>query len=279
MAHELRLFTAFSSPTKLATSGLRAFQCSRAEVAAYVYRQLRRIWSKYLPAILRSQVYGWSAGEITLKLTENNLIEIDELLPRHAADCRLMELDNEPAGIQIDRVEGVGKVELRYPNCWFHNHGKEDGEKYGTSVMLGAYSPWADKWFNGGGLDVRRLFAHKDAYGGTDLAYPSGTTAIEGRAEPVPNSEIAQQIVEQLQAGGVTTRPSDKDENGNDKWAIERATVPNNPQHIFQYPKDLDDEMRHGMGICDDVITSDGGGAWAGKRIRLLLSMLASMSG
>lgn len=245
-------------------------QCSRAEIGEFIHRQLQRIWKNFLPAILRSQIWGWSAGEVTLRLSQYNLVEIDKLEPRHASDCRLLMQGTNRYGVRVSRIEGVGHIDLPFPYAWFHSFNGEDGEKYGTSNLLGAYSPWADKCFNGGGLDTRRLFMHKDAYGGCELEYPPGETWIEGQATPVPNADIARQIVEQLEAGGVVTLPYEPmGDSGENKWKLTRATVASNPQHILQYPKDLDDEIRHGQEIPDDVISSDGSGAWAGKRIPL----------
>ena len=242
-------------------------KCRDPGVAQFIFRQLQRIWKTFLPEILRSQIWGWSAGEVTLKLSEETgLIEINEMLSRHPMDCKLLKRGCERYGVRIERVEG-GNVDLPFPYSWFHSYGSEDGEDYGTSAAYGAYSSWADKWFEGGAREVRRLFMHKDAYGGVDLTYPDGETYITGFDTPIPNKDIARQIVENIRAGGVTVRPSDRDENGNEKWTLSRATVASNPSHILQYPKDLDEEIRHGMGICDDVINSDSTGAWAGKKI------------
>ncbi len=243
-------------------------KCRDPGVAQFIYRQLQRIWKTYLPEILRAQIWGWSAGEVKVKYSdETGLIEIDRLLSRHPMDCELLKLDGcERWGVRIKRVT-EGTVDLPFPYAWFHAHAAEDGEDYGISAAYGAYSAWADKWFDGGAKQVRRLFMHKDAYGGADLSYPDGETWIAGYDRPVPNRDIAREIVEQLRAGSVTVRPNQRDENGNERWELTRATVASNPQHILQYPKDLDDEIRHGMGICDDVINGDSTGAWAGKKI------------
>lgn len=246
---------------------IEGIEAQRPEVGAFVHRQLMKIWQNHIDEIASSQIWGWSSGEVTLKLSKYKLVEVARMEPRQARDCKVMTRDGSPCGVQISRVTHEGKVELPFPKAWFHNHDPEAGEYYGRSVLLGAYSPWADKWLDGGALDVRRLFMHKDAYGGSDLGYPEGSTLIG--EQDVPNRDIARQIVEQLAAGGVTTRPSTRDENGNEKWPLTRAVVPSNPSHILQYPQDLDAEIRRGIGVPDDVIDNDGGGAWAGKRIPL----------
>lgn len=253
-------------------------KCKHPEIAAFIYRQIKRIWTNHIQDIVRAQVWGWSAGEVTIKLSdETGLVEINELLSRHPMDCRLLKVGSERWGVQIQRVES-GAVDLPFPYAWFHSYGAEDGEDYGTSAAYGAYSPWADKWFEGGAKDVRRLFMHKDSYGGVDLGYPDGETYVQGYDNPIPNRDIARQIVESIRSGGVTTRPSTRDENGNEKWPLTRATVASNPTHILEYPKDLDAEIRHGMEIPDDVINSGVTGSWDGKSVPMQM-FYASLDG
>jgi hypothetical protein len=248
-------------------SGIKA---QNPVVAAYVKRQLQNIWNSYLPGILVSQNWGWAAGEVTLKLTHAGMIEIDELHPRHAKDCRLLETEctGERWGVQIQGLADVGKLDIPYPYCYFVNYRPENGEKYSASALIGAYSPWADKWLNGGALDTRRLYMHKDAYGGMKIAYPEEDLYVDGNPNAVPARDVAMQIAEQRQAGGTITYPSTV-VDGVQKWRIEDATVSSNPAHILQYPKDLDDEMRHGLEIPDGAINNDGSGAWEGKTLPL----------
>lgn len=255
---------------------IHGVKCKREDVAKFVLEELTKIWEQFLPQILKAQIWGWSAGEVIFEKNEDDLIVIKDMQPKHAGDVRLLtDQDGEGVGISVNRVkndEAKGqRIPLMFPHCWFHAYDAEEGERYGTSVLLGAYSPWADKWLNGGALDVRRLFMHKDAYGGVDIAYPPGTTPVGSEGEEVDNYDIARQMAEQVRAGGVTTRPSTRDENGNMEWEITRATVPASPQHILQYPKDCDAEIRSGMEIPDGINDDDGtGGGWAGKRIPLM---------
>lgn len=238
-------------------------------VAAWVQRQVQTIWTNYLPEILKAQVWGWSGGEVTVRLSEHNLLEIDRLLPRHAADVLLLKDRGDRYGIRIKRITNCGEVDLPFPYCWFHTFNVDPGEDYGNPVLLGAYSPWADKWLDGAALDTRRLYMHKDAYGGMKIGYPEESVYIDGQEKPVSARDLALQIAEQRAAGGTVTYPTTRDGMGNAKWEIQDATVSSNPAHILQFPKDLDDEIRIGMEIPDDVISSDGVGGWAGKRVTL----------
>lgn len=246
-------------------TGIRA---KHPDIAEFVERQLTRIWSSDLDALLSAQVWGWSAGEVTHRMTPAGTVEVDRLLPRHANDVRARSRHSQLIGCRVTNCPSVtgGYVDLDFPKCWWHAFMPEAGMFYGYSVLMGCYSPWFDKWMDGGALDVRRLFMHKDAYAGADLTYPEGMQYIPGKGE-VPNRDIAREIVEQLVAGGVTTRPATVGPNGEEQWKLTRATVSANPSHILQYPKDLDVEILRGLEIADDVLVVDGSGSWAGKRV------------
>ncbi len=242
--------------------GVRA---DREDVAKFVHKQIKRIWEFELHKILTAQVWGWSAAEVTYRLVDKR-VEVDGLLHRHAFDVRALRSDGEIKGVRFDRLGGgVGKVSLRMPKAIWHAYDPEAESPYGTSALRGAHSPWADKWLDGAALDTRRLFAHKDSYGGVDIAHPPGNVEVDGVV--IPNRDIAREMGEQLAAGGHTNRPSTYYADGKPHWEITRATVPSNPSHIFDYPKQLDDEMLRGMEIPDDVVTSQGSGAWQGKQV------------
>lgn len=244
-------------------------QADRPDVAKFVERQLRRIWKHELHKILTAQIWGWSAGEVTYRLV-NGKVEVDGFLHRFARDVFALQKDGQTKGVRFDRL-GVGtkKVDLRFPKAFWHAFDPESESPYGTSVLKGALSPWADKWLNGGALDVRRLFMHKDAYGGMVISYPPGTLGVKN--DEVPNRDTAREMVEQAKAGEVITKPSVFDTaTGKPLWEIEWARLPGSPQHILDYPKDLDVEILRGMEIPDDVLTSEGSGAWQGKQVPML---------
>lgn len=272
MAKILGLEFAFQTDSGDWQPGVKA---DNPEVAKFVLRQFKRIWSHGIDHLCTSQTWGWSAAEVMLRLTQDRSVEVDRLLGRHARDVRALESEGQVAGVRFMRLkngeDGLVDIPFRDAKAVWCSHNPEPGAIYGQSIRFGAYSPWADKWLNGGALDTRRLFAHKDAYGGVDMTYPDGFTEIpdgQGGMTSVPNQNIAQQITEQIQAGGVTTRPSDVDPvSGKQRWELTRATIPSNPTHIFDYPKDLDNEMLRGMGVPDEILIAGDTGAWAGRRI------------
>ncbi len=239
---------------------------SKQEVATFVQQQLDKIWNNYIHQICRAQVWGWCAAETIYSLEhDTKRVQFERFEFRKASNTKIVTQQGQPWGVQFLRLKNDRQMTLPFPQSFFHAHDPEDGEFYGGSALFGAYSPWADKWIEGGGLDVRRLFMHKDAYGGVDLGYPEGETYIDGRDDPVPNRDIARQIVEQIRSGNVVVRPSDRDANGNEKWPLQRATIPANPQHILQYTKDLDDEISIGIGVPPQL--KNNSHSWAGARI------------
>ncbi len=252
------------------TPGVKAH---KPEVAEFVEAQMKHIWKNYLRHLLRDQIWGWSAVEVTGKVNQQGWVEVDELLPRHPAFTTALESRGKIVGVNFKGPsQKSGHVPLFFAEskCLWCSFMAEDGAHYGISILRGAYSPWADKWLDGCALDTRRLFHHKDAYGGVDMTYPPGTTDVAragGVATEISNQEIAQQIAEQIRAGGVTTRPSQYNEHGKNEWDLTRATIPTSPTHIYDYPKDLDREMLRGMETPDDVLSADQSGSWDGKSI------------
>ena len=264
----------FGRNDKDATTGKTTFQPGVAspnqEVAKFVEKQLMRIWRNELHKITRAQVWGWSGCEVEYKLNSSNQVAVKKLLPRHAMDTLPLTEGGEVKGVQFRGLKKQGHVNLLFPKACWHSYSPESDSPFGQSVLYGAFSPWCDKWLDGGALDVRRLFCHKDAYGGMSMGYPSGTTE-DDQGNEVPNRDIAREIVEQAKAGNVLTFPSDVDPaTGKALWTVEQATIPSNPLHILQYPKDLDIEILRGIEIPDDMLISDKTGAWQGKQVPML---------
>lgn len=249
-------------------------QCADEAVGAWVMRQIRKLWACAIDHVSSAQVYGWCGMEVIWERSQEfQTWEISGFEQRHANDVRALidTTTGRKCGIRFTNIKGVseGYVDLRFPEAFFHAYDASPGEIYGRTVLTGAYRPWADKHLDGGAVDVRRLFMHKDAYGGADIKYPEGSTDIGTIDNPfeVANRELAREIVEQLEAGGVTTTPMQYDDEGRQKWELTRATVPSNPTHILQYPGDLDGEMLRGMYVPDGVLKADDTGSWQGRLI------------
>jgi hypothetical protein len=255
-------------------SGIKA---SSDVIAAYVLRQLKKIWDN-LDGLLIAQIWGWAGAEVVCCKTLSGKVEISEVLPRHPNDVRAILIDGEVRAVRFLRIEDVGHVDLAvgddlqslgHPRAIFHAHDPQPGGHYGQSILHGAFSPWWDKNGPGGALKVRRLAMMQNSINGAKVYYPTGEMSLPGFERPVPNRDIARQIAETRMAGAVVTMPSVFTPDGKRLWEMEDAKAMSGLDHILQYPKDCDIEMLRGMEIPDDVImsTTDSSGAWAGKQV------------
>lgn len=251
-------------------------KANREDVAEFVERQLNKLMMFGCETLLKSQIWGWSGAEVEYEFNEETkLVEFAGLLERRSADVRALEVDGELAGVSFRNVrrdgEKTGEVKLLFPFAIWSNFNAEDGHYYGLSVLHGSYSPWADKWFPDGAMDVRRKFMTRESYRGARLWYPEGSTKTvneNGQEVNTPNGNIARQILENIKAGFIFGGPSTMDPNtGERKWVFEDSEVSGNPAHILQYPHDLDVEELRGIEIPDDVLMSEATGAWAGKAV------------
>lgn len=253
---------------------------SNPHVSRWVYKTLQRLWTYEVHKMLTAQVWGWAGGETVWRLNVDEelgrkTIAFDELQNAQPTDVRTVRHKRKGLiGVSIRNatkpLEGRdGKLRLSLNGKgWFSNHKPDPGTDYGTSVLRGAYSPFADKWFNGGALDVRRLVMHADAYSGRRIGYPIGSTQIDGWGL-IPNIVIARKMVENSKSGDVLTYPRVIDEKGNEKWKIDEAKSTVVPTHIMEYPKDLDVAMLRGIEIPDEVLITQITGAWQGKKVPL----------
>lgn len=238
------------------------------EVADFIERQLKQMWTLDIIKLINAQIWGWAAVEVQTRLNkQTKQMEYWRMLGRHSRDCMPLEQGGNLVGVEFGGVPKAGKVRLGCPtNALWHSFDAPDGSFFGTSVLKGAYSPWFDKWMNGGAQDIRRLFMHADAYGGRKMRYPPGSTEIEG-VGVIPNRDIATDILATIKAGGVAALPAIYDDKGNPLWDLAAIETPSQPNHILQYPKDLDVEILRGLIIPDDYLISGDTGAWAGKRV------------
>lgn len=260
-------------------------KADKDEVKDFVERQLVEIWTNHIDPLLDAQVYGWKAAEVVYKQREQEdgctLLELDYLKYLHPEDTRVVIHDEYGlVGMEVvhgaDRVGEYGKHAMEGPlrlaipgKAVWHAFNPSESQWYGESILRKAYTAFADKWFDGGGLDVQRLAMHTDAYAGVRIYYPPGMTYVPGKGQ-LPNRDIAREIAEQYKSGNVMAIPNAFGKTGQALWRIEDARVGFNPQHLFDYTDKLDTWILRGLEIPDDVLTSMGmTGAWAGKQVPL----------
>lgn len=140
-------------------------ECKHPKVKEYLDKQIKKCWVTICDKMLTDQIWGWSAGEIMYR-PKNDKVVFDNILDRHAVDSRALEKHSRQVGVQFQNTGRPAQVRLGMNKAWWCAFRPEANRFYGDSIMRGAYSPFADKWFDGGALDSARLFMHTDAYSG-----------------------------------------------------------------------------------------------------------------
>lgn len=238
-------------------------------VRQFVDGQLKRIWKRCLGRLLKMLEYGYCAGEWDYR-TEDNLIVVRDLIDFYAFDCDPLVLHSEIVGLLLRNQ--AREIRIGAPRfLWLVNEPEYD--KYrGMSRLANAWTPWQEKTGRHGALESRRLWFLKNAYNGRSIRYPDGFTVVDdgnGNLTSVNNQDLAREIAEKMENGGIIALPNDRDDKGEYKWQIEAPTINDNASEIREYPKDLDIEQLEGLGIPPEVIqtTGDAGSGYAGRSI------------
>jgi hypothetical protein len=240
-----------------------------SQVAAFVDQMLKRIWKRCLGRVLKMLEYGWCAGEWTY-CTENGQLVVDDLLDTYPLDADPLEIENKIVGCQVKGSGGV--IRLGSPRfLWLVNEPEYDRYR-GLSRLSNAWTPWMEKTGRHGALEARRLWFIKNAYLGTTIYYPLGNTEVDdgaGGIRVMDNQDLAREIAEKLETGGLPALPSTRDEHGQRMWELDPPRINGNATEMREYPKDLDKEILEGMGIPPEVIqtTGDPGSGYAGRSI------------
>ena len=227
----------------------------RTEVAEFVHKTLMRFWQRCLRKCFRFYEYGVSVGEISHKL-EGGLIQLDRLDDFHPRDTRPLEFlrgpkQGELAGVRLRNVQHEGAVNVLPPHCWWLAGETEYGCLYGRPRLAGAYEPWLEKRGRNGATDSRRLWYRKCAFRGGVMRHPPGSTDFGDETGSVlrSNQDVAREICEKFENGGILALLNTTDDKGNFLWAYEPPASHPDVAGLREYPKDLDREILIGLGM------------------------------
>lgn len=251
-----------SSPGKVERTGFMV-ESDNPEVANFIADQIHHIGLIAGAKLMQFMDWGFCGYEVTYKEVDGK-IQVDDILDFAPWDIRPLVSNREVVGVSVpgDELRLFGMKSL-----WLI-HDRQYTNWFGTSQLRYAYDPWHDKWTEGGAVDVRRLWAHKDVYGGDIIWYPD---KIYNYADGDKHArDIAREQVERRRTGGVMGFPSTRDQTGNKEWEYDRPQHFINGSDILQYPKELDTEILRGLFIPDDLIQStvDGStGTYGGRKV------------
>lgn len=246
----------------------------RSDVGRFVHRSLLRFWRRGLGKAMAEIRYGHQPAEITYR-EEEGKIQFDRFLDVHPLDAKPLQFSRgsrhgEIAGVRFTRVMGrhTGHVDLQAPNAAWFTHQQMYGQLYGQSRYEGAFLPWMEKRGRHGASDIRRIWFLKNAFNGGVIRYPDGQTEIsDGRF--INNQDLARQLIEKLETGGILVMPNTRDEATNEfEWIYEPPKPNGNIDGMLEYYDTLDHEILRGMNIPPEMVdASTVGSGYSGRAI------------
>lgn len=260
-------------------------QADSAVVERWVDREFGRVYRRMLPRLCREFEYGVACGEVTYlarrsRATGKTRIHFNDFLDLHPRDARPLVFHRgrcagDLAGLKVQNVVnaemGTGGLYLdRNHGFWFKGE-SEYGDWYGRPRLAGAYEPWLEKRGRHGAVDARRLFYKKCAFRGPRIRYPVGQTDM-GNADTgsmlMSNQDIARELVEKFENGGVLALPSVKGPDGAELWTWEDPQSFSDVAGLMEYPRQLDKEILIGLGIPIELVEAGGtGSGYSGRAI------------
>lgn len=234
-------------------------------VQKLVETTFRRFWEFSLSQATEAVDYGISGGELVYRMSDDG-IAYDRLIDFYVSDIKPLKSGRNFAGVRADGVKG-GSGDFIGAKAWWHVHRPAHGGFYGQSRLRGAFDPWYEKRMDGGAIDVRKLWFHKNAFWGGEIRFPDGNS-VDENGRVVLNRDIARQIMELYRTGGIVALPSTMNLNGGGyQWVIEKPGFNGNAGDILAYSKDLDKEICEGMEVPPEVLEASGTGAYAGRAV------------
>ena len=242
------------------------------EVSDYVARQLDNFWMRGISKALDSLVWGFSGSEVIYRYNTNlKAIEFYDLKFLHQKDIRPEIKDGALVGARIkrarkDKKDGpLEEISLRVPKIFWTVHDRKHHRWFGRSRLVRAFDTWFEIWQTKGYRAIRHLWFYKNAYSGGILYYPYGSTKDPDTGAEIPNSTLAQEILDRMESGAALALPQKTGDNR--EWEVEPPKGNPVPEGLLDYGDVLRDEMWEGIGVPPEVAKSEGTGAFAGRRV------------
>ncbi len=253
-------------------------EADSAKVERWVQKQSEHVYRKMLPSVVRFFTHGVDGGELCYAAKRvgpgrsgPHRIHFKEYLNVHPRD--MQPYTHPRAGLVslvVKNVEGAGNLVLDRRHAFWFKGEAEYGAWWGRSRIAGAYQPWFDKGARFGANDMLRLFYRKMAFRGPQLRYPGGSTDQGTPDSPnfVSNQDIARELVEKFETGGVLAFPSVMDDKGNDLWRWEDPKAFSDLAGLQDYKKMLDRDILVGLGIPPELVdAATVGSGYSGRAI------------
>jgi hypothetical protein len=191
-------------------------------------------------------------------------------------DTKPLTYEGKIAGIRVKCVNSSdaangGYVDLIGPKALWYAHDMRAGNWFGRSVLLGAQSTYEELNQKDGARDSRFHWYYRHAFRGPSVRYPTQAfvkPGADGALTYLDGRDIAVEIATLGKNGQAMILPNMRDNNGEQMFTVEwpqQAT--SSGMDIREYCQDLTAETWNGMEIPDEIISADGTGALAGRRV------------
>jgi len=244
------------------------------EVAAFVAKNLQRLWSQDLHLILKAIAHGFSTSEVEYEIRDGE-IAYRRLVwwPPETVRILTYKKSGRIAGIKIDRNQGVSKTgEIKTRGKFLHVIYRADEDPYyGLSHLFGAHVPFLELHGEDGATENRRVWYYKCASLAHMIRYPEGTvTLADGRK--LQAIDYAREVIDALATNGSVQLPNTKDSNGKPEWELESPQMFGNGQMFIEHCEYLESRILKAMEISPEVIEAqESTGALAGRRVPQLM--------
>lgn len=244
------------------------------EIKKFVRAQWDKLWNEHGSQIARTKIYGHAGFEVLYRQKEQ-LVEVSGLRDFHPRDCRPLVAEGKIVGVSVRNVKRsdgsstvAGKEVIWAPKALWLTFKARNNAKFGESLLEHAYAPWWEKWMRGGAVKMRNLRMQKDAWIGDIIRYPTNKVLKLPNGEVVSYRDMARELVELRQSGGVMGIPSDVDVNGKPLFDYTPPTHIDGATMMFDYIKQLDDEIVEGCEVAKEIVqAADTGSGFSGRSI------------
>lgn len=246
-------------------------------VCEFALAQWQRIWDTSAASILRAKEYGYMAYEVMYKERKGR-IEFDQLLDRHPMDTRPITIKGQLRAVRLTSFRratfdgtGVGPQNtllVGMKGLWL-TYDERFGNRFGRSILLGAYAPWYEKVTDHGAYDMLRLWMFKNCAVGDVLKYPAGEIMPLPDGRSVSARDVAREIMDLRMSGAAIALDSSRDPvTGHPKWEYQAPANAQSQAPILDALDHYDDDIFDGLLVPREVIeASETGSGFSGRSI------------
>ena len=237
------------------------------EVHDYLVRQITRFWKYGAPVSLESLIYGFSGSEVIYKFDpKTNMYGFYNLKYLYPFDVKplISKKTDDITHMSVSKIKGKGKVYVPKPKFFWTVHNRSVDRWFGQPRLEQAFIPWFEQWMPRGYRQIRQMWFYKNAFTSCVVKFPQGATKNEQGTE-VPNVYLAQEMADRHVTGSAVCLPSSPE--GDNQWDLEPGKGSPVPDGLLEYGEILGDAIWEGLGIPPEVVSADGTGAFAGRRV------------